>query len=555
MIKTHCENLNLLWAQLLVEEFYRLGVHDLCIAPGSRNAPLTLAAAAHESITCHTHFDERGLAYYALGLAKASERPVVVICTSGTAVANLYPAFIEAAQTGIPLIVACADRPGELVGCGANQAIHQPGIFADFPVAEVDLAAPDIDFPARALLGKLDDLVNVALTTPGPVLLNCPYREPFYPQQTPVDFTAYLAPLSGWLQSRRPLSRQNINRLVPEKADNWSQNPTTVVVLGAMCRADMSAVIQWAESTGWPILADIQSQAFGETDVVTDVDRLLVDKPFADAQFERVLQFGGRLVSKRMQQWIAAQSGEHWIINPKPGRLDPAWRGDQFWQCPIAEWLAVHPTQDNLSTDKICWLEAQAKLSPVSGEHELAWMAALTKVIPAGSRLMLGNSLSIRELQMVGGRMQGVTCYANRGCSGIDGLLATACGIACDGTPTTLVIGDTSLLHDLNSLALCRRNGINLVIVVINNDGGGIFDLLPVPEKNHVNRDFYQLPHGLTFEGAAAQFGLHYERIDHADVLQQSYRDALCAGGVHLLELASTPGAARREIRRLTRGL
>ena len=203
----HPDSLPLAWASLLIEELYRLGLRHLCIAPGSRSAPLTLAAANHNGMRCHLHFDERGLGFFALGLAKGLHQPVAIITTSGTAVANLYPAVIEARLTRVPLLVLSADRPAELIDCGANQAITQPGIFASYPVFQQSLPAPELRLDPRFLLGSVDHAWQQLTMATGPVHLNCPFAEPFYPGQGEPLPASWWQPLEHWLVSKQPLTR------------------------------------------------------------------------------------------------------------------------------------------------------------------------------------------------------------------------------------------------------------------------------------------------------------------------------------------------------------
>lgn len=548
------DNLNLLWARLLIEECSRLNIQDVCIAPGSRNAPLTMACAAHEKLRCHTHFDERGLGYMALGMAKATQRPVLVICTSGTAVANLYPAFIEAAQTGVLLLIACADRPDELVNCGANQAITQPGIFAHYPVAELSLPAPTEHFPVRALLGKLDDLVAQMHAQQGPALLNCPFREPFYPQGQSVDFSPYLASIQSWLNHDKALSYVSPALTSCDLAPCWppSRQTKVVLILGAMAPSQANAVLSWAQETGWPILADVQSHVAGDSQVVSAVDLLLRHTPFASSQFDLIIQFGGRLVSKALGQWLAKQTGEYYQIEPQGQRLDPNWQTTRRFNIDAKSWINAHPAPAYQREDARLWQQAQQQLPMPQGDDELAMVATLAPLIPADSSVMLGNSLAIRHMQMVAHRMpKTLNIYTNRGCSGIDGLLASGCGIAQYAKVTTVLLGDTSLLHDLNSLALAKTITTTFIICVINNDGGGIFDLLPVPKQNHLARDYYQLPHGIGFQAAAVQFGIKYKKIIDTMTLCTAYKEALQQGGTHLLEISSEPGAASKAIHQL----
>jgi 2-succinyl-5-enolpyruvyl-6-hydroxy-3-cyclohexene-1-carboxylate synthase len=201
--------LNLLWGTLILEELSRLGVQHVCMAPGSRSTPLTLAAAKQTKLKQHLHFDERGLGFMALGLAKASQAPVAIITTSGTAVANLYPAVIEAWLTRVPLIVLSGDRPPELIDCGANQAIIQPAIFAQY-AKQLNLPTPDLSIRPEALLSLLDEAVS---NQSQPVHINCMYREPLYPSTMSADFTQYLSTLGNWQHTSHPYNQYGKSNL------------------------------------------------------------------------------------------------------------------------------------------------------------------------------------------------------------------------------------------------------------------------------------------------------------------------------------------------------
>ncbi|MFM2481915.1 2-succinyl-5-enolpyruvyl-6-hydroxy-3-cyclohexene-1-carboxylic-acid synthase [Celerinatantimonas sp. YJH-8] len=556
MVNPQCNNLNLLWAELIIEELFRLDVRHICIAPGSRSAPLTLAAANHPELIRHVHFDERGLGFFALGIAKATHQSVVLICTSGTAVANLYPAFIEAAQSGYPLIVLAADRPEELIDCGANQAIHQPGIFANYPHRELDLPTPDIHFPPRALLGKLDDLIQQGAQQKAPVLINCRFREPFYPDETTTDFSEYLSGLKTWFTHRHPLCRIHPHQLQISSHPQWPPLPEqrVLIILGALESPEIAQqIVQWANQSGWPVLVDIQSQALAMEGVIHSAEQLMYHSRLQNDTVDWIISFGGRLVGKQLQKWLDRQTAQHWHIQPTGKRLDPNWQISESWHCMIEQWLQSHPPLNRNSLQSSAWQHWQQQLPAPDGENELTYCATLSTLIPSHSQLMIGNSLAIRQMQLVaGGRLKpDITIYANRGCSGIDGLIATGCGLASTGITTTMILGDISLLHDLNSLALTRQLTATVIIIVFNNDGGAIFDLLPVPKQNHIARDYYQLPHGYTFASIAAQFQLHYAVIEGCQALATQYTQALQEGGIHLLELKSRADTATRAIHRL----
>ncbi|MGL5606157.1 MAG: 2-succinyl-5-enolpyruvyl-6-hydroxy-3-cyclohexene-1-carboxylic-acid synthase, partial [Plesiomonas sp.] len=248
------------WAGVVLEAITRHGVRHVCIAPGSRSTPLTLEAAAHAKLTCHTHFDERGLGHMALGMAKTLNQPVAVIVTSGTAVANLYPALIEAGLTKEKLVLLTADRPPELVDCGANQAIRQPDMFASHPCVSLNLPRPSADIPARWLLSTLDDAMHQQHQQGGAVHINCPFAEPLYGNDQHA-FTEWLAPVNRWLQSSTPWVSFNAPVAQAETDPQWEtlRRQKGVIVVGQLALGEGAAIAAWAQQLGWPLITDVQS--------------------------------------------------------------------------------------------------------------------------------------------------------------------------------------------------------------------------------------------------------------------------------------------------------
>lgn len=256
---------NRCWSKVILESLLRYGVHHICIAPGSRSTPLTLEAARLQDesrVTCHTHFDERGLGFFALGLAKATQKPVAIIVTSGTAVANLYPAIIEAYQTQTNLIVLTADRPIELIECGANQAICQQKIFAHYPIAEINLPKPSQDYSATWLVSTLDQACYQQQLTPGVVHINVPFAEPLYQANLQqIDNHSWLQPLSSWLHSQKPWVKHPENQvevLIHENWDLW-RTKRGIVVVGRLPLEQSMGISTWVNTMGWVLLTDVQS--------------------------------------------------------------------------------------------------------------------------------------------------------------------------------------------------------------------------------------------------------------------------------------------------------
>lgn len=609
-------NINLVWGELLIEELARLGITDICIAPGSRSTPLTLAAADNSAITCHCHFDERGLAFYALGLAKAftadisnanisntkaKAKAVAIITTSGTAVANLHPALIEAKQQNIPLLVLSADRPEELINCGANQAITQQDIFANAVCYQANIPAPSFEVAPEFLLTSVDIAAEKMQQHSEPVQLNCMFREPFYPspdtnQNMQATIKHYLSSLTSWQQSTEPYTSYYPSNTqcspLAEHSNITDLADKKVVVIVSQLTADNAAstkentktIVSWAQQNGFVLLLDCQSSArhdsnkskannnTGHQSAINYYDQLLHNAEFKAelARCDYIIQFGVRPISKRLSQFIADTPTPYWLIDASNERHDPSHRVSKRFVMSATTWLKLaadssaadsnaaylntansneerpKTAESNLWLAKLKQFDKQAsqlltqvdknstalsKPSDLSDLSEYSAIRQLAQLLPENSQLFLGNSMPVRLFDMFAmPKNNGVDVFTNRGASGIDGLLATSIGVSVGTAITkslatdfnantlTLVIGDTSLLHDLNSLALvnslrqslaCKQQ-INLIIVALNNDGGAIFNMLPVPEKNHVKQNFYQMPHGLQFEHAARMFGLEY---------------------------------------------
>lgn len=526
------------WAAVILEALTRHGVRHLCIAPGSRSAPLTLAAADNAKLLCHSHFDERGLGHLALGLAKATRQPVAIIVTSGTAVANLYPAVIEARLTGERLIVLSADRPQQLVDCGANQAIEQPGLFGHHVSGALNLPTPSPDISARWLVSVVDALVQQHPV--GAVHINCPFAEPLYGGD-PTAFQAWHQQLGSWWHDERPWTEMAASAPVAVQA-SWSEwrQRNGLVIVGKVTAEEGAAVARWAAELGWPLIADVQSQ----TGDPFPCAELWLQQPAAREtlrQAQLVVQFGSHLTGKHLNGWLAAHQPEaYWLIESMSGLRDPAHHRSCRIVADIGEWLAAHP-----SISRAAWCPALRELAEETfsaqmhrlshfGEAQLA--ARLPQLLPEEGSLFLGNSLTVRLVDAFARLPEGYPVYASRGASGIDGLIATAAGVQRGSVkPLLVVVGDLSALYDLNSLALLRHVTAPLVLVVVNNNGGQIFSMLPTPEAERER--FFAMPQHVDFAPAAEMFGLHYHQPQSWAALCAAVEQGWQSGGATLIEL------------------
>ncbi len=526
------------WATVILEALTRHGVRHICIAPGSRSTPLTLAAADNPAFIHHTHFDERGLGHLALGLAKASREPVAVIVTSGTAVANLYPALIEAGLTGEKLILLTADRPPELIDCGANQAIRQQAMFATHPTQTLSLPRPTRDIPARWLVSTVDNAVGTLRQ--GALHINCPFAEPLYGEMDNADLDWQQA-LGDWWQSDKPWLRAPAELVSPKQRDwfFWRQK-RGVIVAGRMSAAEGTRVAEWAQTLGWPLIGDVLSQTgqplpcadlwLGNARAVTELQ-----------QAQIVVQLGSSLTGKRLLQWQATcEPEEYWLVENREGRLDPAHHRGRRLVSGITEWLDLHPAEKRKP-----WATAIPELSRQAwalveqhseqfGEAQLAHR--IRHCLPEQGQLFVGNSLVVRLIDAFSRLPAGYPVYSNRGASGIDGLISTAAGVQRATAKATLaIVGDLSALYDLNALALLRQASAPFVLLVVNNNGGQIFSLLPTPPRER--EQFYLMPQNINFEHAAAMFSLKYQRPQSWAELDMALNSAWSKPGATLIEV------------------
>ena len=548
---------NRLWAYLIVEELLRCGVGFFCVAPGSRSTPLVAALAASEKARSLIHFDERGTAFAALGYARATGRPAAWITTSGTAVANGLPAVVEAATDGVPMVLLTADRPPELRQTGANQTIDQPDIFGDYVRWRFDLPAPDPDIDPAMVLTTVDQAAYRASRTPqGPVHLNLMFREPFL--SGPEDEDIPSGPAS-WVQGDEPYTRYAATKPAVDEMEIYRLWETLrpvkhgLVVAGRLAsRKQGEAVLRLAGTIGWPLLPDLGSQVrLGSEGIAAHYDALVAGDSFAGSHVpEAVVHVGGRSLSKRLEQFLASSRPDPYVVvRENPFRLDPAHRVTHSVEanvldfCTALVWAATEapPAMNPLWTAG--WLEASEEVARhlegiFSGEPNEPLVARLlSRNVPPDHGLVVASSMPVRDVDTYATTDGApVPVAANRGASGIDGTVATAAGFARGlGRPVTLLIGDLALLHDLNSLAMLRD--VHVIVVVLNNDGGGIFSFLPIARHEEFFEPYFGTPQGVGFKPAAKMFGLAYEHPGTMEEFVEAYGSACARGSSSLIEV------------------
>jgi 2-succinyl-5-enolpyruvyl-6-hydroxy-3-cyclohexene-1-carboxylate synthase len=560
------------WAEALAGALAGAGVEHVCLAPGSRSTALVLALAAHPALRIWRHLDERSAAFFALGIGMATNRPAVLLSTSGTATANFFPAIVEARMAGVPLVVLTADRPPELRHSGANQTIDQVKLYGDQVLWSVDLPLPEAGAPEVALRNVRTVAARAVAAAvgiaPGPVHLNAPFRKPFEP--LPADPEASLPeperapPLVVSRGQLQPTEAQ-VTLLAQMVADH---SRGIIVVGPRQARGDGfgEALARLARFAGYPVLADpLSGVRFGswvaETAVLGGYDTYLMEGGPGWAEPELVLRFGALPTSRWLNDYLARIRPAHRVHVRESGIwADDAHTTTLFLQADetaTCQALQAHLASRRLqrgwgvqlqATEGIYWQVVRTALA--KSDFDGAYVADLLRLLPAHCRLFVGNSLPVRHVDQFGRpRVRPLHLYGNRGASGIDGNVSTALGVAAaTGDPVVLLAGDIAFYHDMNGLLAVKQHGLKLVAVVLNNDGGGLFRRLPVARHEPPFTELFVTPHGLDFEPAAALYGLGYSLVAERAAFREALRGALAGDGSHLIEVR-TDGRADHERR------
>ncbi len=535
---THAEVLGR-YVGTFVDEIVAAGVENVCMCPGSRSTPLALTFERHPGIKTWIHLDERSCAYFALGMAKASGRLVAILCSSGTAAVNFAPAVVEAFHSHVPLIVLTADRPPELQGLGANQTIDQANLYGSAVKWFTQTPLPEAsEHMLRYARIVADRAVATALEGPrGPVHINLPFREPLIP--APVDFQS-------------PQVRPSASTALPAtfQLDDLLSARRPLVVCGPESGLAAADVDRLAATLNAPILTDPVSGARQSTaaGIIGTHDYFLRDAELArKLRPDYVLRFGapatGRPLATYLQthrdvcqlqvaapgQWPDPDLNAHAVVHADAasvcsaitaGSADPAWL--QAWQQVEAATSAV-----------------VASALPEADPTEPSTVIDLANVLPSGATLVAGNSMPVRDFDsfLPAGTPAGAI-LGNRGASGIDGVVSSALGVASvsDG-PTVLVIGDLSFYHDMNGLLAAKRFGLNATIVLINNDGGGIFSFLPQHDDAEHFETLWGTPHGLDFSHVAGLYGVGFQRVTTREEYKAALKASFWADGVQVIEI------------------
>jgi 2-succinyl-5-enolpyruvyl-6-hydroxy-3-cyclohexene-1-carboxylate synthase len=555
-------NRNLLWAKIVVDELARAGLRAVCIAPGSRSTPLTLAFAEHPGIKDYPHLDERSAAFFALGIALKTDQPVALVCTSGSATVNFYPAIVEAHESQVPLIILTGDRPPELRDSGANQTIDQVKLYGEYALWSVDIALPEAD-PDPLLIRYLRTTAARAYATAngirkGVVHLNMPFRKPLEPTVVESDKTDALSPRGD----EKPFTRIGHHEAPTIYLDEYqflgeivNQYARGIIVCGPRCPGEMIryAVTELSSKSGYPVLADpLSSVRFGAiVEGATDIGGYETFLNSTSLETPDVVILCGQVpTSKWLNEYLDRAQPQHYIqISESGGWSDDLHRTTDFVPGHVSSTLyaiskdAVRGisgwTEQWRAVESSTW-EATTQAINSGDDFDAAFVYDLLEVLPDNAHLFAGNSLPIRHIDQFGKpSAKNIHVFGNRGASGIDGNTSTALGIASQtDEPLVLLIGDITFYHDMNGLFAVKNLDLsNVTIVLMNNDGGGIFNRLPISGYDPTFTDLFIMPHGLQFEHAAKLYGLDWVSTDNRTDFRRLFGESIGSGVPRIIEV------------------
>ena len=550
---------NSCWGALTMEVLARLGIQTVITSPGSRSTPLTVAAVRNPRIEALSILDERSAAFYALGLAKSTSRPVALVCTSGSAAANYWPAVVEASMGGTPLLLLTADRPPELRNCSSGQTIDQCKLYGDYVRHFAELSLPQASPDMLAYLRQtLVHAVHISLSAnAGPVHLNFPFRDPLAPDAESSESVVDAKTLeSVSTVITRPCEvvpfGSAIDMVVLERLSSHTKGIIVVGTESPHCgdQAFAEAIAMISEKLGWPVIADalnpLRCHAEGNPLLITRYDAFLRDVNKADEILPTaILQVGSLPTSKVLRAWLSSLDAVSFLLTSRPINTDPLHRiatplyGD-------AQALAEHlqPQQVELNwgmqwstIEQATANELDSKILSIETLFEGKVACLLSKHLPIDTPVILASSMSVRYAEYFWeASSRGYSIFCNRGANGIDGTVSTSLGVAHGGKPSVLLAGDLAFLHDSNGLLAGSQCKGSLTIVLINNNGGGIFEHLPVSQIDSSFEGYFATPQSVDLAKLCEAHGFHYEQIQDWDSFISSIT-VLPESGLRILEL------------------
>ncbi len=556
-------NRNIIWAKVFVEQLVRLGVKEACVSPGSRSTPLTYAIAANKNIKSTVNVDERSSAFFALGLAKQTSAPVLVVTTSGTAAAELYPAIIEAYQSRVPLIICTADRPSYLRNRGANQTINQDNIYKNHIRYYAGLTLPEVTVKDFASLKRetAKAFRKCSIENRGPVHINMPFEKPFEPD----SYTDILsARLMDKIWSFRSIDTAEakkdikIEREIKALAARAGKIEKGLILCGpgTYSEAERKQISLLSKKTGYPVAADgasgLRAGAFTVENLIPNFTSLCKSKQFTSLHApEMIIQFGSAPTSASVLDFYRNSKAVKYLVNGYGDWTDPSLTSNKLIKCNIEYFCRAFIKSKASRSAKRKWLNKIKSFDSSIGKlkdnyinnqpfpFEGRIVNEIISSLPAKCNLVISNSLPVRDFDSFAGVTgKQINLFTNRGASGIDGIISTALGIAASSKDATyLVIGDLAFYYDLNALSAGVKNSISLKIIVVNNNGGGIFEHLPIASYPNVFTEYFKTPLNVDFERLSEAHGCSYSLIEQWTSFRKEIKDFRMRGLIEVTEI------------------
>ncbi|MBW4657297.1 MAG: 2-succinyl-5-enolpyruvyl-6-hydroxy-3-cyclohexene-1-carboxylic-acid synthase [Drouetiella hepatica Uher 2000/2452] len=555
-------NTNAIWASVLAETLYRLGLTTAIICPGSRSTPLAIAFAQHPQIEAIPILDERSAAFFALGRARQTHLPVVLVCTSGTAGANFYPAVIEARESRVPLLVLTGDRPPEMRDCNAGQTIDQQKLFGSYPNWYSELAVPSLDLLPYLRQVLLQSWERALYPVAGAVHLNLPFRDPLAPKpqaQTQAFSDHFPTDFFEAIEITPSFPTPHSFSIPPE----WLQSDRGILIAGVAqphsSQNYCAAIAHLCKTLGLPVLAEALSPLRNFADLnpylISTYPLLLRDTELADKLASGwVIRVGEMPTSKELRQWLAKTQPRQWVVDGGDRNLDPLHGKTTHLRLSVEQLammipLAHQPNAYRSNAYRSLWCEAEQQLREAIDrtlsettdwfEGKAAWL--MSQHLPPATPLFIANSMPIRDMECFWkpSNLQ-IQPFFNRGANGIDGTLSTALGVAHrQQNSSVLLTGDLALLHDTNGFLIRHKFVGHLTIVLINNNGGGIFESLPIAQFDpplEEFEEFFATPQAIDFAKLCATYNVEHEVMQSWQQFVQRL-NPLPAQGVRVLEI------------------
>lgn len=545
------------YTSAFVDELSRANIKHAVISPGSRSTPISLLLAKHPDIEVHVNIDERSAAFFALGIAKATKEPVAIVCTSGTAAANYFPAIVEAHYSRVPLVVITADRPHELRDIGAPQAINQIHLYGQYVKWFCEMSLPEMKETSIQYVRNVAKRAAIMSNNhpAGPVHLNFPLREPLVPNMEEDYFhlgRSKETVTQSFKSGKIILDDSEIEVLLKQLKDKKNG----IIVCGELHDDDFSvAVTELASKLQYPILADPLSQlrtSRNQKQVIDCYDTFLrFDEAVNSLQPDVFIRFGTMPVSKALTLYIKKyKEVPQIVVDGGSGWREPTGYATQMIysnETELCKSLSQRITSEHSQSWYLKWQrmntctkQALQTVKEHSEINEGKVFTELMSLLPQNTNLFVSNSMPIRDCDtFFHCNETNSKVFANRGANGIDGVVSTALGVSVEGSPTVLVIGDLSFFHDMNGLLAAKMQNKNITIIIINNDGGGIFSFLPqASEKEHFE-DLFGTPHGLDFSHAIKMYGGEFARVESWEQFEQTFVQSFAKNGLKVIELVT----------------